>query len=313
MNAHSIDDEARFKSFCFPSNASNVSTSNYSVNSYLRNIYDDSVSNNSFYPASSYSAPYSAKVMNDNVSTMTSNITEKNEIFKRLNNYSLERANENSNNNSKNQLVHPIKNSQNQFRNVLVKDENNSNSTFELKNHSDSGDEDDDDGICPRSQSRTPVSFSHSSLGNNNETKKFLQAPKMDMDRSPTGRTFSHRKSNAISLTKSFQNLKILDDTNTSNNSLYLDEKINYDDRYVSGIYYDDDDDDLISPISPFSYPHHLSPKETIYDTMVQIKRNKNGNFDNLDDFCAKNNINTRGKSFVEPLPPKIDLQVEEQ
>lgn len=314
------EEKSRFRSFCFPDNFS--TSSGPSVNSYLRKIYGDSVSaasnnnngrlnsNNSYgYNRQSSNNPYNVEY-EETISSTTMDPEERRVLVSHLNEYSFETLKEG------NESLNPIGKSNN-----IIETDNNDKRDLEKD-------------ICPRTPS--PVVIKQNTEIENTHLSPSVNFPKTNYSNNqvpmrrgsmiPTtpniysGRRFSHRKSNAISLTKAFGGLKIDNDNNEGRkDEIILDDSKTTEEKSLGShgksltpferfkdIYMDDDD----SPISPLSYPHHTSPIKTINNTNEQIQRNKNGKFGSLNEFADFNNINIEGKAFCNrPSTPKINLE----
>lgn len=323
------EERSRLRSYCFPDTFS--TSSGPSVNSYLRKVYGDSIASSSNVGSRTNSNYYN----NNRLRSNTNNSVYYNNYYNNINNTT---NNDNSNDTMSSTTMDPeerrvLVNHLNEYSFETLKEsstESNNTNTSSNNNNKQKRKENDDDNICPRTPS--PVNLNNgkntniTTYPNNNivpiRRGSFVPGSILTTNNNMR-RPSLHKKSNAISLSKEFDQLQLLDH-HTFNTpptppkqSLKQDPqmKINkvqtpferFKDIYMGD--YDDDDDDN-SPISPLSYPHHLSPIKTIDNTREQIKRNSKGEFKSLNDFANFNNINTKGKNFIiRPMSPKINLE----
>lgn len=307
QNEDKKEAKMKMKNFCFPDNFS--TSSGPSVHSYLRNIYDECPSSSSL--ASSHLNINTTKEVGSNrnnysISLSTMDPEERRNLIDHLNEFSFDFFQKDFNNDIGSSYKLGPK------------------ETGQVGAHTSN---DQQESFCSR--------LSHSDLnGNKNQFKKIssfidsynINTPLRRNSVLPVSvpinpnRRFSHKKTNAISLSKEFA-MKVNTACSSTNNDTgitFNENKTNNNSQRprferFNDIYIGDDDtctDVTFPSTNPLSYTHHLSPIKIINNTREQIERNQRGTFKTLNDFAIFNDIDVVGKDFVgRPCTPKIDLE----
>ncbi|KAK5962077.1 Ics2p PWA37_000110 [Arxiozyma heterogenica] len=307
------------KKFCFPDNFS--TSSGPSVRSYLRNIYDDSLTPSSF--SSSYSNNINTNTNNNketeittnnyNISLSTMDPEERKNLVDHLNKFSFEPFQNNPNNSN---IITSRCSSSYKLEPKEIYHADKVNDQWE----SSSSRLSDSDWKANKNQFNE-YSFFLNTYSINPPLRRNSVLPSSKPIKS--NRRFSHKKTDAISLSQEF-NINSYQTEPSNINNVDINLKGNQSNKIKSpraqferfnDIYIGDDDTYtnvtlLPSTTDPSLYTHHLSPIKTINNTREQIERNQNGNFESLDDFADFNNIDLEGRDFVSrPCTPKINLE----
>ncbi|EJS44763.1 ics2p [Saccharomyces arboricola H-6] len=118
-----------------------------------------------------------------------------------------------------------------------------------------------------------------------------------------------HRKSNAISFSKSCKP-DFIDEYDSVSNASFSSRKTSFASCFL--------EKESRSPSST-SYTHQESPQSTIMNTNEQLRRNASGKFGSLKEFAKRNQINIEGKVFAHKietgdiLQPLIDLDIDKE